>query len=450
MRTRTPRYGTHRPWATRDHRLVRRAAGRAALQAAALVAVTFALAGGLVYAIVVRGQDQATETRLTSALRTVDDVTDPPDGVWLVLRSATGGVRVSGGAPSVVPDRVDLAAVSSGRVTGPVTRDLRDRHGVTFRVRTARLGRSGSVAQAALSLSAAQDEQSRLAVALEIGGVVALTAAAAAGAVTGRRAVTGLVQTASRQRQFVADAGHELRTPLTVLTTRTQLLGRHLQVAQVDSADRVRLLGDCEGLVQDSRRLAELLEELLMSVEPGAEESTSVDLHRVAADVVASMRPLADDRDVVLAVTTASPGTPEPVVVSGGAAALGRCVTALVDNATRHSPRRGTVTIGVGSDRRTGSISVTDSGPGISPALQPRLFDRFAHSAENADHGRLTAGAGGVAGDVGRRHGLGLAVVADTTHRLGGRVDVDTSDRGTTFTIRLPRSRPDRPPGRLR
>jgi two-component system OmpR family sensor kinase len=106
---------------------------------------------------------------------------------------------------------------------------------------------------------------------------------------------------------------------------------------------------------------------------------------------------------------------------------------ALIDNAVRHSPPGATVTVACGLRDGRGVVTVSDSGPGIPEGVRAHVFDRFASGDRQAGDG-----AEAVAGTR-RRYGLGLALVADTVHRLDGDVGVETGPAGTTFTLVLPR-----------
>jgi two-component system OmpR family sensor kinase len=405
-----------------------------------LVAASFLLCGGLVLLVVVTAQGHAADTQLRAAVSRAEDVTDPPQGITLLLREQDGSIDVTPGARAVLPVRNDLAAVLDPH--GPPAR-VRDVHTPAgeFRVRTQRRPTAAGVvvAQAALSLQPEHAERARLLAALALAGVLALLAAAALGAFTGRRTVRGLVDTLGRQRRFVADASHELRTPLTVLTTRVQLLNRHLTAARLDPSAREILTADAQRLITDGTRLAEVVEDLLAASEPSPPDAPPMDLAAVAADVVAALAPVAASRGVTVRLAAAGPDHPAApaggpgLLVQGGSTAVRRSLLALLDNAVRHSPAGARVTVTVGGTADAGTVTVTDTGPGIPPDVRSRLFDRFS-SGERPDR---PAGPP----DASRRYGLGLALVAETVHRVGGEITVDTGPTGTAFTVTLPRAR---------
>jgi signal transduction histidine kinase len=97
----------------------------------------------------------------------------------------------------------------------------------------------------------------------------------------------------------------------------------------------------------------------------------------------------------------------------------------LLDNALRYTPEGGSIVMGVDEDRDWVIVTVSDTGPGIEPALVEHLFERFA---------RGKTGPGGGAG-------LGLAIVKGVATSHGGDVSVRTEPgRGSAFEIRLPKA----------
>lgn len=418
-----------------DLLLVRRAGRRAAWLAAALVAVSFLLCAGLVLVIVVTGEDRAARSELAAAVARADDVSDPPAGISLLLRRPDGGIETTPGAPAVLPYRPGIAAVLRSGAPPVQEADVETPAG-DFRVRTERrvVSAGTEVVQAASSLRAQEGERARVFGGLAAAGAVALLAAGALGAVTGRQTVRGLVAALRRQRQFVSDASHELRTPLAVVSTRAQMLRRHLDTVALDDAARQALTADADRLIVDSTRLAEVVEDLLSASEPRAPQAERVDLRASAADAVAGLAPLGADRQVALELTGLA-GAPEqrgPVEVEAGSSAVRRSLVAVIDNAVRHSPAGGTVRVGCGVRGASAVVTVSDSGPGIPDPVREQLFDRFASGDRRADEAGSPA--------TRRRYGLGLALVADTMHRYGGDVAVATGPDGTTFTLTFRRA----------
>jgi two-component system OmpR family sensor kinase len=200
-----------------------------------------------------------------------------------------------------------------------------------------------------------------------------------------------------RERQFVADASHELRTPLTALQGNVAYVARH------GAAPSDEVLADLEA---DIRRMGALIQDLLtLSREDAGEPPSDV----VRLDELARGADT-DDGDVVVEA-------PGPVRVRGDRDALERALANLLENARRHGPPNGRITVRAEQQDGTAQLSVRDEGDGLGPDEAELAFGRFwrrDHRAEGS--------------------GLGLAIVRATAERHGGRATVD----GSCFTIELP------------
>jgi signal transduction histidine kinase len=404
--------------ATGDELTLRRATWRIGRQiAAAVTVVVFGLVA-VAFLVVLHSQHQADDQLLDRAIAEADDVTDPPAGVWLVIRHGAGQVATPG-IPAGLPD---LAVIGQVATTGTAMTTDFTAHGREYRVRTQLMG-AGEVIQALLDLSADHAERDRLVEACLICGAVGLLVSVAVGAWLGRRAVAPLTEALTLQRRFVADAGHELRTPLTLLSTRAQLVSQDLETG----VDTTSMRSDVDGLVADARHLTDILDDLLVAADPReTPDDEIVVLPALVAQIVESGRPSADERGVVLTWTSAD----RPPPVHGNRASLRRAVTALLDNAVRHADAA--VDVSIRQLGRDVVVDVVDDGPGIAPDVRTTLFDRFTSSKSDE-----------AAGAPSRRYGLGLALVSEVAAQHGGAVSVvDTGRRGATLRLRLPAVRP--------
>jgi two-component system OmpR family sensor kinase len=236
-------------------------------------------------------------------------------------------------------------------------------------------------------------------------------------------ALTARQESETRVRQFVADAGHELRTPLASIRGYAELTRRGRDPVPPDVA---YALGRVES---ESTRMTGLVEDLLLlaRLDNGrAVAHAPVDLTRLVVDAVSDARAAGADHRWSLELP------PEPVEVVGDADRLHQVVANLLGNARTHTPAGSAVTVGLSTEGGSVLLRVSDDGPGIPAELLPRVFERFVRG----DGSRSRA-----AGST----GLGLAIVSAVTDAHGGTVDVDSSPRGTTFTVRLPTTgAPDR------
>ncbi|MDT7635379.1 MAG: hypothetical protein QOI50_7309 [Pseudonocardiales bacterium] len=391
-----------------DHLLVRRAALRMGSIVALAVAVVAAVLTVAVLLVLLRDQRAAASTLLADTVARADDVGDPPSGMWLAIRSGQG-TAVTRGMPPGLPDRAALDLVS--RTGGVDVRDVR-LDGARFRVRTEAV--HGVVVQAILDLASDRAQSGSVLRTLLVLGGLGLLLAGLAGIWVGRRAVRPLATALALQRNFVADASHELRTPVTLLHTRAQLIQRRLRTGLTDAT----LPREIDGLVEDSRRLNAILEDLLLSVDQRSEPPTAVDLVELTAQVAGSAASYAHEQGVDI---SSAPGSAAQVL--GSAVALRRAITALADNAIRHAA--GSVSLCASLAGRSAIVDVRDDGPGLEVGVQPLHFRRFASGPATETDGR-------------RHYGLGLALVNDIVSRHHGTVAAVAVDDGTLIRITLP------------
>src|SRR6266850_1020703 len=218
------------------------------------------------------------------------------------------------------------------------------------------------------------------------------------------------------QQRFVADASHELRTPLTTIRTNAEFLrGRPDATAE----DRAAAIAD---VVAEAERMSRLVDGLLVLARADAGvavERRPVDLRAVATEEARRFHAPGRERDEMHDVQVVAQGS---ALVSGDTDALGRAVRILLDNAFRHGRPPVTVTLA----KRDGRIAleVRDAGPGLSPASEERIFERF-YRADPARSGEGT--------------GLGLSIARAIVEAHGGTIRARTADGGgTAGTIELP------------
>ena len=220
----------------------------------------------------------------------------------------------------------------------------------------------------------------------------------------------------STRRSMLADLAHEMRTPLATIDA-------HLEAVE----DGVRALDDDTlGVIRGSTgRLRRLAED--MSAVSQAEEGIDVTLRPMAAaDVAAAAADVARDRyaakGVDLRTELADAGQ-----VRVDADRFGQVLGNLLDNALRHTPAGGTVSLGCRRIDQWVEYRVADTGQGVAPEHLPHLFDRFyrADSARDRGHGGS---------------GIGLAIARALVEAHGGGISVTSAGPGlgATFTVRLP------------
>lgn len=398
-----------------DERELRSASLRLAAQFALIIVGLFVTLGVVVYTVVSAGQVEAARRALADA-SLVDSVHDAPRDL-LVTVVGPEGRDSSPNLPHGLPDEDALENVleHGGSLSGIV-----EAGGQRYLTETD--VRNGRVVQVSYSLAEQQEELNRLLLALVVSGFIATLAAAGIGLVVARRSLRPMAEALALQRRFVADAGHELRTPLTLLSTRAQLLRRHVaHGASPTDDDEVR--SGLDEIVDDSMALTEIVQDLLTAADPRqTAESEGVDVGELAAAVVRSAEGRIQERGIRVELE-AEPGA----LVTGAPVSLRRMIVALLDNALDHAHSQVQLTVSSGGDGVT--LVVEDDGAGFSDGVETRVFERFA-TARDAQHGT----------ERGRHYGLGLALVAEVVTRHHGTVDASNrQDGGAVVTVRLPR-----------
>lgn len=213
----------------------------------------------------------------------------------------------------------------------------------------------------------------------------------------------------SRRRQFLANVAHELRTPLSYIRGYTQALAEGLVTAPADRERYQRVVHD--EAVRIGRLVDDLMDLAQMDVGQLAFAMADLDLHLPVDQAVATIRPQAEAKGVAL--TADLPASLPMVWADGGR--VQQVVLNLLDNALRHTPVGGSISVTVRAEREGVRVTVTDTGEGIAPDLLPLLFERF--------QGRAAGG-----------RGLGLAVVRSIIRAHGGEVGVTSRPgEGSTF-----------------
>jgi PAS domain S-box-containing protein len=234
-----------------------------------------------------------------------------------------------------------------------------------------------------------------------------------------------VAEEASRAKsQFLAVMSHELRTPLSGMIGYSDLLASGV-LGPVNDEQRDAL----ERMKSGAWHLVGIIDDILSlsRVEAGKEEVNweETDVAAIARDVARIVEPQIRSRRLGFDVVNAD----APVRVESDPGKVRQILINLVGNAAKYT-ERGSVTIRLDADAEWLRVEVRDTGPGIAPADQDRIFEAFTQV--DSSHTRSASGTG-----------LGLAISRRLSRMLGGDVTLEsTPGVGSTFALRLPRQRP--------
>ena len=229
------------------------------------------------------------------------------------------------------------------------------------------------------------------------------------------------------QKQFSANAAHELRTPLAVMQTNLEVFSKKKE----PSVSEYQTLFST--ILEQTNRLSHLASILLdMTGMQRVKRSDTISLAALADEVLCDLAPIADQKQIKLSQSETD------CIVTGSYLLLYRAVYNLVENAIKYNHPGGKVTVNIQQKKSLlnaavspapadcAFIEVSDTGIGISPEYQEKIFTPFFR----VDKSRSRAMGGA---------GLGLALVNEIARQHGGEVKVLKSDKnGSTIALILP------------
>ncbi|MDB6111911.1 MAG: Integral rane sensor signal transduction histidine kinase [Pedosphaera sp.] len=234
-------------------------------------------------------------------------------------------------------------------------------------------------------------------------------------------AMTGRLDNSfNRIREFTLHASHELKTPLTVMHGELETTLRD----ETDPASRERLLSQLD----EVQRLTKIVDglTLLMKADAGqiALKREPIRLDELVRDSFADAQILARPHEVRVELTAC-----EEISLPGDRHRLRQLLLNLTDNAIKYNQPKGHVTIALRRVDGSAEISIANTGPGISPESQARVFDRFFRG--DLSHNNAVEGCG-----------LGLSISQWIVTAHGGTVQITSQpEKLTTVTVRVPASK---------
>jgi len=231
--------------------------------------------------------------------------------------------------------------------------------------------------------------------------------------------VQALETTLERTRVFLATLAHEMRNPLAPLANAVHLL--RAGPLNEASTEALRIIDRQIALL--SRLVEDLMDTARISAGKVELKLLVVDLREVFEAAAQIARPLAEARGLEFHQLPIAGAVP----VCIDAQRMHQVFSNLLDNAIKYTPRGGRIVFNMTTEGGDAIVRVEDTGIGMSPEIQPRIFDVFTQEDAARQHAR-----GGV--------GLGLALVHDLVALHSGTVQARSEGhgKGSVFTVRLP------------
>lgn len=453
----TDRKGTDRKGGKLDHRLFRQSRLRLAVWYGGVMGTILTLLGLGVYRAIAHAHEVTIDRELTSTADAIHDA---------IEATASNADQLSRVPAQLLPDLCLVGESCIGPVNSP-THQMQDAYQYDYYIRivdlAGQLVATGGIRPEGLSVPALsepwqvlQDEQGQeyhqVAISLEndsqevwayllvgrsfqdfdrylssvrwsllIGLLLALALVTAASWLLSGLAMRPIYQSYSQIQQFTADAAHELRTPLAAIRATVESVLGLPSVSEEDAKETLVVVD------RQTRRLTSLVSDLLLLSRLDSEKRTLVKvpccLQDIISDIVEEMAAFAIREEIALAIDFQ---TQTPLMVLGNEEQLYRLMLNLVNNAITYTPAGGKVTITLKREQQQAQILISDTGVGIAPEQQAKIFDRFY---------RVDAARVGQAGNS----GLGLAIAQAIAKAHNGTLAVISQlDEGSTFTIFLP------------
>lgn len=218
------------------------------------------------------------------------------------------------------------------------------------------------------------------------------------------------------RREFTANVSHELKTPLQGIIGSAELI----ENGMVKPADLPRFAGHIHA---EAARLVTLIDDIIRLSqldEGGALPTVEVDVYTQAAEAVKSLQSAAAVKDVTLTLTGESTRIP------GVQRLTYEIIFNLCDNAIKYNREGGRVDVSVAREGAGAVVTVADTGIGIAPEHQQRIFERFYRVDKS--HSKASGGTG-----------LGLSIVKHAVQYLNGSIALKSEPgKGTTVSVSLP------------
>lgn len=218
--------------------------------------------------------------------------------------------------------------------------------------------------------------------------------------------------------EFSAHVAHELKTPLTIIKGETELA--MLEERSMEDYKRAMQVN-----LEEVEKMLRIINDLLLltkiDYQPEVFMFESVDFVAYFNDILSQAKFLAKSKSI--RISTNIPD--DPIMINADKVHLRRLFFNIIDNAIKFTPDNGFINIKVHAQSEQFTVSIEDSGNGISPEDLKKIFDRFFRSANSSERG----------------YGLGLSIAQSIAHLHKGSITVESEIQvGTTFHITLPKT----------
>lgn len=230
--------------------------------------------------------------------------------------------------------------------------------------------------------------------------------------------ITDREKAETARREFTANVSHELKTPLQNISGYAELLANGLV-----KPDDVK--GFAENIYTESKRMITLIEDIikLSHLDEGSDayEFEEVDLYELALLTHRNLIPVANKKNVTFETTG------ETAKIKGIPSLISEIMYNLCENGIKYNQNGGSLRLTIGNDEKYAILSVEDTGIGISPEEQERIFERFYRVDKS--HSKEVGGTG-----------LGLSIVKHAAIVHGAEIEVTSKiGHGTIFTVKFPK-----------
>jgi signal transduction histidine kinase len=241
------------------------------------------------------------------------------------------------------------------------------------------------------------------------------------------RLLDRLQEVFSQQRRFMADASHELKTPIAAALTASQVTLQRANRTEEEHRQALRIVQE------QMLRLRRIVNDMFLLAQADSQalqrKMELVYLDEIVAEACRAMRVLCENNGLSLRLAD----LPEAPCL-GDPGLLRQAVIILLDNACKYTPAGGSVEVSLTESEQIYLVSVADTGPGIPPDAQTRIFERFYRVDRSRSRSAADANGSGA--------GLGLSIASWIARIHSGVVRLQSSSpAGSVFVLDIPKGR---------